>query len=240
MQPIVFDIDGTLTQSNQIDDFAFVQALSDVFNLSLINPDWSSFTHVTDSWILLEIYQSHFGHPPSKEEVERFRDGLIIRLTAAVTELGPIKPIPGAVEVLKWLRTQSNFAVAYAGGAWTDSALLKLQSAGLPYKDIPYAFADDGYSREEICQIALRRAQAHYQQKFSHAIYLGDGIWDVRTCRNLGYPFIGIAYQSDPMLLIKEGAKSVLGDFQDLNHFIALLNEVSQSPETFPPRILAF
>ncbi|MFN6580340.1 MAG: hypothetical protein RMX68_010585 [Aulosira sp. ZfuVER01] len=79
----------------------------------------------------------------------------MIRLTTAVTEIGGIKPIPGSVEALKQLRTQSNFAVAYAGGAWTDSALLKLKSAGLPYKDIPSAFADDAYTREEICQIAF-------------------------------------------------------------------------------------
>jgi beta-phosphoglucomutase-like phosphatase (HAD superfamily) len=45
MQLILFDIDGTLTQSNKLDNFAFLQALSDVFNLSVVNPDWSSFTH---------------------------------------------------------------------------------------------------------------------------------------------------------------------------------------------------
>ncbi|MDZ7959228.1 MAG: HAD hydrolase-like protein [Aulosira sp. DedQUE10] len=233
MQLIMFDIDGTLTQSNQLDDFAFVQALLDVFNLSVINPDWSTFTHVTDSWIVREIYRTHFGSLPSEQEVERFRHHLMIRLRTAVTKIGSIKPIPGAVEVLKWLRTQPNFAVAYAGGAWTDSALLKLQSAGLPYEDIPYAFADDGYTREEICEIALKRAQAHYQQDFSHAIYIGDGVWDVRTSRNLGYPLIAIAYESNPMQLIAEGAKSVLDDFQDLNQFIALLNEVTQSQDTF-------
>lgn len=233
MQLILFDIDGTLTQSNKLDDFAFLQALSDVFNLSVVNPDWSSFTHVTDSWILGEIYESNFGYPPSEQEVKRFHHQLMIRLTNAVTEVGGIKPIPGAVKALEQLRTQSNYAVAYAGGAWTDSALLKLKSAGLPYTDIPYAFADDAYSREEICQIAFNRAETHYQQKFSNAIYLGDGIWDVRTSYQLGYSFIGVAYQSDPKLLISEGAQFVLADFQDVNYFLALLNEVSQLPQSF-------
>jgi beta-phosphoglucomutase-like phosphatase (HAD superfamily) len=33
MQLVMFDIDGTLTQSNELDEQAFLQALRDVFGL---------------------------------------------------------------------------------------------------------------------------------------------------------------------------------------------------------------
>ncbi|MGG6265420.1 HAD family hydrolase [Leptolyngbya sp. AN03gr2] len=227
MHLVMFDIDGTLTQSNAIDDAAFLQALTDAFGIVIDPPDWSTFRHVTDAWILDEIYRSHFGYSPTERDIEAFRHHLIARLATARNKAGGIQAIPGAIEAIAALRNHPEFAIAYAGGAWTDSALLKLQSAGLPHHKIPAAFADDAVSREEICHIALRRAQQYYQQSFSIAVYLGDGVWDARTSRNLGYPFIGVAHESDPTPLIAEGAKAVLPDFQDLERLIELLKEVT-------------
>jgi phosphoglycolate phosphatase-like HAD superfamily hydrolase len=223
MQLIMFDIDGTLTQSNTIDNLAFIQTLSEVFNISLVNPDWCAFTHVTDSWILHQIYQSYFGYSPSEPEVTQFRYQFITRLKKAIIEVGGLKPIPGAAESIECLRKLPDFAVAYASGAFSDSALLKLKSANLPYQEIPCAFADDAYAREAICQIALQRSQTHYQREFSRVIYVGDGIWDAQASRNLGYHFIGIAYESEATVLISEGAKAVLSDFSDINQFLAFL-----------------
>lgn len=234
MHLIMFDIDGTLTQSNALDDAAFLQALTDAFGISIDPPDWSTFKHVTDAWILDEIYRSHFGQSPTKHEIEAFRHHLIARLTSARDRSSGIQTIPGAIEAIAALRQRSEFAIAYAGGAWTASALLKLRSAGLPHREIPAAFSDDAVSREEICRISLSRAQQYYQRSFASVIYLGDGVWDARTSHNLGYPFIGVAYESDPARLLREGARAILTDFQDLENFIKLLQEVTIQTNSQP------
>lgn len=167
MHLIMFDIDGTLTQSNALDTAAFLQALSDAFGIAIDPPDWSIFKHVTDVWIFDEIYRSHFGRSPTEQEIEAFRRHLIARLTTARDQMGGVQAIPGASEAIAALKNHPKYAIARASGAWTDSALLKLQSAGLPYQDIPAAFSDDASSREEICCIAFSRTEQYYQKPFS-------------------------------------------------------------------------
>jgi beta-phosphoglucomutase-like phosphatase (HAD superfamily) len=49
----LFDIDGTLTASNEIDSICFAEAFRDVFGLSL-NTDWGSYEHTTDRGIATE------------------------------------------------------------------------------------------------------------------------------------------------------------------------------------------
>ena len=51
---MMFDIDGTLVESYEIDSQCFIDAVKEVTGLH-VNPDWSKYQHVTDSGILNEI-----------------------------------------------------------------------------------------------------------------------------------------------------------------------------------------
>ena len=55
MKIVVFDIDGTLTQTNDADTDCFVRALKDCFALNDIETDWSGYTHSTDAGIMKEL-----------------------------------------------------------------------------------------------------------------------------------------------------------------------------------------
>jgi len=121
------------------------------------------------------------------------------------------------------LLESSNHAVAYAGGGWTTSALFKLQSAHLPSQNIPYAFSDDDESREGITAVALTRAKKHYGRSFNNIVYIGDGIWDIRSARKSGYTFIGIASDSQAQELFAAGATHVFANYNDSESFIAAL-----------------
>ncbi|MCC5668027.1 HAD family hydrolase [Nostoc sp. CHAB 5784] len=55
MKLVMFDIDGTLTESNSLDDESYLQALHEVFGFSEILSDWTSYTHVTDACILNSV-----------------------------------------------------------------------------------------------------------------------------------------------------------------------------------------
>jgi phosphoglycolate phosphatase-like HAD superfamily hydrolase len=161
MQLVMFDIDGTLTESNDLDNESYLQALSEVFGFSEVSSDWTSYSHVTDACILREVCQLKLGRVPSVAEVEAFQKRFLQLLTeGAATNI--INPIPGALNMLSWLLESSNHAVAYAGGGWTAPALFKIQSAHLPIQNIPYAFSDDDESREGITAVALARAEKHY------------------------------------------------------------------------------
>ena len=223
MKLVMFDIDGTLTRSNDLDEMAFIEALHDVFDFKDVSTDWESYTHATDSCVLEEIYQARRRRDPTPEEVDCFRSRFLEVLSDAASARGGVRPIRGASGILARILASPDYALAYAGGAWTASAMFKLRSAGLPAEGIPCAFADDDRSREGICKLALVRAEAHYRYPFREITYVGDGVWDIRCARRLGYSFIGIGQGSGAKKLIAEGARHVLPDYQDVDGFLSLL-----------------
>jgi phosphoglycolate phosphatase-like HAD superfamily hydrolase len=227
MQLVIFDIDGTLTESNDLDDQSYLRALSEAFDFSEVSDDWTSYSHVTDACILKEVFQYKLGRVPVLAEIEAFQKCFLKLLAEGTMAIGGIKPVPGALKMLSWLLESSNHAVAYAGGAWTSSALFKLQSAHLPIQNIPYAFSDDDESREGITAVALARAEKHYVQSFQDIVYIGDGIWDIRSARKSGYAFIGIASGGQADELFTEGATHVFPNYNDSEGFLAALATVA-------------
>src|SRR6266496_946117 len=76
------------------------------------------------------------------------------------------------------------------------SSRFKLASTGLDFPQIPAAFSDDAHAREAIMQASLvRAAQSRSRDSFDAVIYVGDGVWDARAARNLGFRFIGISHE---------------------------------------------
>ncbi len=51
MHLIVFDVDGTLVESDEFDGVLYAKAVRDVLDID-VDEDWSSYRHVTDSGIL--------------------------------------------------------------------------------------------------------------------------------------------------------------------------------------------
>jgi phosphoglycolate phosphatase-like HAD superfamily hydrolase len=226
---VMFDVDGTLTQSSDLDTKAFVQALKDVFGFNSVSTDWGSYTHVSDSGILQEICLTHRGNNPTLNETERFRTRLVQVLSYKASICGGIKPVRNASGILSCLLTSQEYAVAYAGGSWADSALFKLRSAKLPTEGITYAFADDDFSREGIYSVAQRRAEDHYHCRFSRVVYIGDGVWDICAARRLGYSFIGIGGDEGSKRLHAEGATHVFPDYQDMERFFLAVRSAGKA-----------
>jgi phosphoglycolate phosphatase-like HAD superfamily hydrolase len=226
MKLVMFDIDGTLTQTYQADETCFVQALREVFGFTDINTDWASYPHCSDSGILEVLFQIRLGRSPLPAEISIFQAHFVSLLTAA-TVVQPFNPIAGARDFLCSLTSSSALAVSLASGAWECSARFKLASAGLDFPQIPAAFSDDAHAREAIMQASLvRAAQFHFRDSFDAVIYIGDGVWDARAARNLGFPFIGISYEPARVeRLYAEGARHVFHDYLDADSFMTVLHE---------------
>ena len=227
MTLIMFDIDGTLTASFDLDSVTFVDALGDVFGFRDVSDDWGRYPHVTDSGILDEVFHSRLGRAPSAAETTLMQSHFTALLTERVAAAGGILPTPGAGPVLARLLASPNHAVSYASGGWRETALFKLRSAGLPTENVPGAFSDDDPSREGICRVSQQRAEALHGRSFSRVVYVGDGVWDARTSRNLGFSFIGIGRDAGAEKLRAEGATQVLADFQDLDGFLSMLEHIA-------------
>src|SRR5256886_17480015 len=88
-----------------------------------------------------------------------------------------------------------------------------------------------------IMQASLARAaQSRSRDSFDAVIYVGDGVWDARAARNLGFRFIGISHEPARVeRLYAEGAHHVFADYLDADSFMAVLHESNHVAQQCDP-----
>jgi phosphoglycolate phosphatase-like HAD superfamily hydrolase len=224
MRVILFDIDGTLTDTMDVDTKCFLQAFVDVCGFRDVDSDWSLYKDTTDAGIFQEVFKSRRGRAPTASETVEFRDHLVALFRSAAMQ-GPFAPIRGAPELLSRLRERGDYRIGLATGSWSDAARVKMAAAGFRYDDYPEASADDAPERETIVRIAAART-AGDTCKSNRAIYVGDGVWDVKMSRLLGIPFLGIGAGAQREKLLAAGASCVLPDLADLDQFLFALGKL--------------
>jgi beta-phosphoglucomutase-like phosphatase (HAD superfamily) len=218
MNIALFDIDGTLTESNEIDSICFADAFRDVFGVG-IDTDWNSYQHTTDRGIVIEALRRLRGREADAHEIALHRTRFMQLLGVRMTDL---HEVPGAAAFLAQLQAR-GWRVVLCTGAWSESAKLKLMHAGLP-ATLPLASCDDGIAREDI----LRRGIALAGGGDSDVIVsFGDASWDVRAAANLNLPFIGIASGARAASLRRSGATEVFDDFRDADAVFAGIDRVT-------------
>ena len=205
MHHVMFDIDGTLVESYELDSLCFIEAVKEVTGLH-INSDWSIYKHVTDSGILSEILSS--GEFPNKEEIEYKVKKCFLKKLEASLARQPVNQVSGAAAFLEQLKSMNNVVISLATGGWYESAGLKLSSAGIDFSSIPLASSNDHYSRVEIMKLAAERA-ANNQYPCT---YFGDGVWDKEACGHLGYSFVlvGNKFTHKPSIMNFKSTKFAL------------------------------
>ena len=83
MHLVMFDIDGTLTETMKVDEECFVRSFNDVFGFADINTDWSHYPCTTNSGIFHDVFTSRIGRSPTAQETSQFRQHFIQLLVAA-------------------------------------------------------------------------------------------------------------------------------------------------------------
>ncbi|QDT89103.1 HAD family hydrolase [Gimesia algae] len=214
----LFDIDGTLTDTSDIDTACFVQALTDVFGLQKIDTDWSIYPDVTDSAITTRLVKMQRGQAPIESEISRSSEHYFSLLQSAFnTSSEQCQPITGGPRFLSRLDSDPEIAIAYATGSWEQTARLKLERSGYDHRHYPLASANDAFTRTGICSLAVERALQQYAvTEFKTIIAFGDGIWDARTALELGYRFVGIAQGDKAMQLQEAGADFVIPNYETI------------------------
>jgi hypothetical protein len=91
MHLVMFDIDGTLTETMKIDEACFVGSFTDVFGFTDIDTDWLHYPRTTDFGIFQDVFTSRVGRSPTPQEVSRFRQRFI-HLLAAASSQSPFAP----------------------------------------------------------------------------------------------------------------------------------------------------
>jgi phosphoglycolate phosphatase-like HAD superfamily hydrolase len=222
----VFDIDGTLTDTNAVDDECFLRAAGEVLGVDLGGADWSGAPHVTDAALLEWLCEGHCGRPLRGDEVEAARRvflGLLER--ELVRSPHRFLPIPGATDVFARLRS-AGWEVAVATGGWETSARLKLQAIGVDPHLLTMASSSDARTRTEILSLALERF-GDPRRVLTRVVSLGDGVWDVGAALALELPFVGIASGARAEKLRAAGADTILEDLRDTGRLVHALEKAA-------------
>ncbi|MEM6718503.1 MAG: HAD family hydrolase [Bacteroidota bacterium] len=204
---LVFDIDGTLLNSENIHQTGFVNALHSI-GVEHVNDDWESYEHLTDSFIAKKNYESDVNRGFSEYMLQRLEAAFLKEIQECqVTE------IVGAKNFLQHIIFETNYAVCFATGSLLLPAEFKLNRAGIEYNSSLLEASNQYFTREEIVKSAIAKAKNHFRAtNFQRIISLGDGIWDVKTARNLGIEFIGIGTENQDKLKAA-GVKHHFSDF---------------------------
>jgi len=225
MQLVMFDMDGTLTDTFSLDENCYVLAIEQALGLTAVVTDWESYPHASSSYCLEAIVSRARGHAPTPAESRAVQQRMIKLMEDLYVAKGrATTEIPGAAACLRALQ-DAGCAVAIASGDWQSTAHHKLRTARIPFESLPAAFCDASHVRTEIMRAALSRASAHHGgANFDRVVYIGDGAWDVRACRELAWPLVGVGRGAHGERLRRLGATQVVPDYVNHGEFLSALD----------------
>lgn len=210
MHLIMFDIDGTLVDTDSFEDECYFKAVKKVIPHS-INPDCSAYANATDSGIIDEIISMNdLGSNRSAicENVKQFFIGYI---QESLQENHAIE-ISGAASFVKYLKSRKDVTLAIATGGWEETAKMKLTTAGIDYSNIAFASGSDSKSRIGIMKMAEERCSIN---NFVSRTYFGDAIWDKKATSELNYNFILVGNK------IKHSKQ--INDYKSIDNVLSLI-----------------
>lgn len=214
---IIFDVDGTLIGGESHDWDSFDRAIEAIVGFYPTQEFFDSLPEITAQAIAEASVRAANKQPGTGLE-ELIRDEYLRRLQEAhARDSQAFQPRRGVVKFLSCLHSLPGVSVAIATGDWHCTISFKLAAAGIDVARFPMATCSDHPQRCEIIRLAAQRAG----RSLSDAIYIGDGVWDLKACRALGIRFIGTG--SRLHLLKNAGAEHTMEELGEelLSRFIA-------------------
>ena len=224
MKLVLFDIDGTLSDTTAVDDKCFIAAFRDCFDIDIHGQDWSTINNVTDWGITEELFALHKKRSISAKEFQAMKATHCRYIKEeSQKDIDQYGEIPGASSFFYTLSERSDIGIGLATGAWRDSAQTKLECIGIQPDQFAFSNSDHHKSREAITENVI--FQILKQQTYSpeSIYYFGDGLWDYKTCKNLGIHFIGVDRHRNGRLQ-KAGAEHIIQDYKNVEHILNLLD----------------
>lgn len=209
---IVFDIDDTLTKSENKHQESYVNTMLD-FGITEINQDWKSYQNVTDSYILKVNYEANLNKTFDFSFIPEFEE----KMNEKILALPKAEEIAGASKIVDFFMKETDYAICFATGSLLQPAYIKLTQANINFVPDLLEASNNIYTREEIVKSAIEKAKKYFQvNEFTNIISVGDGIWDLKTARNLGVHFLGIR-DKNLADFKQENIKSHISDWNDFD-----------------------
>jgi phosphoglycolate phosphatase-like HAD superfamily hydrolase len=193
----LFDIDGTLMRAGG----AGARSLAVVMRARYGVADAARGVNAggrTDPSIVEEIFARALGRAPQDGEVDAVIDAYLSELDRALGAApSPLRVLPGATDVLRWLATCGDVSIAVATGNVRHGARIKLRHAQLHDHfdlDRTGGYGCDSAIRAELVARAVERAGA---KAGDTVVVVGDTVHDVTAARAVGALCVAVTTGSD-------------------------------------------
>jgi len=212
---LIFDVDGTLTDTSPADRLCYSKTFSRFFDINISDLEFMDHDMVTDNGLVMQVMNQYKKvEEPEWTDFLRAKSGYMIELMDAYkSEPEMFKPIKGGVEMWERLKESTKIHTALATGCWGDSGYFKLQKAGYDITGVPFSNNDAALTRTGILHNAIEESKLFYQHnRYDKIIYVADGVWDFHVTQAMDIPLIGIDHKGSGKLAAL-GCKYVMEDY---------------------------
>jgi len=221
MKLLLFDIDGTLLQTNGAGTRAANRAFEKIYGIKNAMNQIDA-AGKTDPIILKEIFMNELNRDLFHEEAKELYK-LYIPFLEEETGKSETTVMPGIPELLENLSPRKDMVLGVATGNIEEGAWIKLRSAGLDNHFKLGGFGSDSHSREHLILKALDRAKNHtaHPVEFEKIFVIGDTPYDINHGRAAGAITVGVATGSYSRAQLEEHNPDHI--FDDLNNLEMVL-----------------
>jgi phosphoglycolate phosphatase len=227
---LLWDIDGTILRTGGAGMRAMAKVAATMFGQHCV---WEGIEAAgsLDPVIFAQFAALNRLDDPHAHH-ERFRDRYLDQLSAELdTEAGRAVAMPGVHDVLALLRERSvrdgDVVLGLLTGNYTGAVPIKLRAVGVePEWFSITAFGDEGASRPDLVELALKRYQSRYGARIDtrRAIVIGDTPRDIHCAKAHGCFSLAVAtggFSVDELLT--HGPDIAVSDLSDPQPLLDLL-----------------
>lgn len=189
---VLFDLDGTLVDAGGCGQRALTRAIEELYH---VTPKFdhaliSGRTDLDNFTIVYGLIKK--GKKPSATELKKIKGSYLKFLAQEVrnsVKAKKYKLVPGVKKFLEFLAKNKDIILGLGTGNLEEGAKLKLEPCGLFSYFTVGGYGEDGHTREEMLQAALKRAEKKYKTKIlpENVFVIGDTHRDIVAAKNCGF-----------------------------------------------------
>jgi len=192
---LLFDIDGTLIDSNGAGGAAILDAAEEHFGIQREHFPPLQLAGSTDPAIAMDVF-GHMSRQHTPEEVVAFLDRYLSHLQRRLqAEDFTGYTLPGVAQLLQALHGESEAHLGLLTGNVRRGAVIKLSRHGIYEHFVDGGFGSDHHDRNQLGPVALKRMQDATGTTYdiTDVIVIGDTPKDIRCAEAFGAKCLAVA-----------------------------------------------
>ena len=189
---VLFDLDGTLVDAGGCGRRALVRAMEELYG---VTPEFehaliSGRTDLDNFSIVYSLIKK--GKNPTPADMKKMKAKYLELLPQEVHASVRCKKydlVPGVKKFLEFLAKDKDVIIGLGTGNLEQGAQLKLEPSGLNKFFTVGGYGEDGHTREEMLQAAVKRAEKKFKTKIEaeNVFVIGDTHRDIVAAKNCGF-----------------------------------------------------